>query len=173
MSIAASSFGEACADFRFPTREPRSTSPTLRSAPPAWCWNRSAPVETGLPVWSRYHWGGVNFHITVPDTVPVVAALARANIDLFMKPETRWYRVGNEEVGVNQFLVSDPDGYLIRFQSSRGYRPEFLKLTRLEVSNSGSVSADPMQGAVGSHARQSTRISLRVVLGPRWSSAVA
>lgn len=66
---------------------------------------------------------GINFQISVPDTVPLVAALARANIDLFVQPETKWYRVGNEEAGVDQFLVTDPDGYLIRFQSSRGYRP--------------------------------------------------
>ncbi|MBB2958163.1 hypothetical protein FHX72_002308 [Pseudoclavibacter helvolus] len=33
--------------------------------------------------------------------------------------ETR-YRVGEREVGVRQFLVTDPDGYLIRFQESLG-----------------------------------------------------
>ena len=39
-----------------------------------------------------------------------------------MQPETKWYRVGSEEAGVEQFLVTDPDGYLIRFQSSCGRR---------------------------------------------------
>ena len=66
---------------------------------------------------------GINFQITVPDTAPLVAALARADIELIMQPETKWYRIGNEKAGVDQFLVSDPDGYLIRFQSSRGRRP--------------------------------------------------
>ena len=66
---------------------------------------------------------GINFQITVPDTAPLVAALARADIELIMQPETKWYRIGNEEAGVEQFLVTDPDGYLIRFQSSRGRRP--------------------------------------------------
>jgi hypothetical protein len=39
-----------------------------------------------------------------------------------MEPETKWYRAGNHEVGVVQFLVQDPDGYLIRFQQSLGSR---------------------------------------------------
>ncbi|WP_193636372.1 VOC family protein [Brachybacterium subflavum] len=44
-------------------------------------------------------------------------------IALFLAPETRWYRTGVQETGVVQFLVQDPDGYLLRFQSSLGRRP--------------------------------------------------
>jgi len=51
-----------------------------------------------------------------------VSALRAAGVELFMQPETTWYRVGEEEAGVRQFLVTDPDGYLIRFQSSFGRR---------------------------------------------------
>jgi hypothetical protein len=41
-----------------------------------------------------------------------------------MEPETKWYRITDaEEAGVEQFLVADPDGYLIRFQTSLGKRP--------------------------------------------------
>lgn len=66
---------------------------------------------------------GINFQISVPEIGPIVAALRHASVDLFMEPETRWYRVGDvEEAGVRQFLVADPDGYLIRFQSSVGRR---------------------------------------------------
>lgn len=55
--------------------------------------------------------------------LPVAAGTARAaGHDLFMEPETKWYRVGNDEVGVKQFLVTDPDGYLIRFSASIGRR---------------------------------------------------
>lgn len=66
---------------------------------------------------------GINFQINVPNTTLLSTALASAGIDLLMQPETKWYRTGNEEAGVEQFLVSDPDGYLIRFQSTRGRRP--------------------------------------------------
>jgi catechol 2,3-dioxygenase-like lactoylglutathione lyase family enzyme len=65
---------------------------------------------------------GVNFQITVPDVDSIVSALRAAGIELFMQPETTWYRVGGGESGVRQFLVTDPDGYLIRFQSSIGHR---------------------------------------------------
>ncbi|SDR03678.1 Catechol 2,3-dioxygenase [Curtobacterium sp. UNCCL20] len=66
---------------------------------------------------------GVNLQITVPDTGALVQVLGRAGVELFMEPETKWYRVGEDEVGVQQFLVQDPDGYLVRFQSSPGRRP--------------------------------------------------
>lgn len=66
---------------------------------------------------------GVNFQISVADVEPILAAFRQARHPLFMDPETKWYRVGHEEAGVRQFLVSDPDGYLIRFQASIGRRP--------------------------------------------------
>ena len=65
---------------------------------------------------------GINFQISVPSIEPLVSALAVADWPLFMAPETRWYRAGDHEAGVTQFLVKDPDGYLIRFQASLGRR---------------------------------------------------
>jgi catechol 2,3-dioxygenase-like lactoylglutathione lyase family enzyme len=66
---------------------------------------------------------GINFQISVPDLTPILSALSEADYPLFMEPEIRWYRVSaQEETGVEQFLVTDPDGYLIRFQSSLGGR---------------------------------------------------
>ena len=66
---------------------------------------------------------GINFQITVPDSAAIVASLDAAGVELFMQPETKWYRIDNENTGVQQFLVTDPDGYLVRFQSSLGRRP--------------------------------------------------
>ncbi len=66
---------------------------------------------------------GINLQVRVPEVGPVVEALRQAGMALFMEPETKWYRVSDtEEAGVRQFLVTDPDGYLIRFQSSIGRR---------------------------------------------------
>jgi hypothetical protein len=39
-----------------------------------------------------------------------------------MEPEVKWYRKTDVEVGVKQFLVQDPDGYLIRFTEYLGER---------------------------------------------------
>lgn len=65
---------------------------------------------------------GINFQITVASIQPLLRALDGASWTLFMEPETKWYRTGTTEAGVTQFLVQDPDGYLIRFQASLGRR---------------------------------------------------
>jgi hypothetical protein len=65
---------------------------------------------------------GVNFQIRVQAVEPILAALARAGWPLFMEPEPKWYRTGEVETGVHQFLVQDPDGYLIRFSAYIGER---------------------------------------------------
>ncbi|MDQ1124475.1 hypothetical protein [Microbacterium trichothecenolyticum] len=67
---------------------------------------------------------GINFQINVPRIAPIIAALREANHPLFMEPETMWYLIDEDtEAGVQQFLVTDPDGYLVRFQESIGRRP--------------------------------------------------
>lgn len=76
----------------------------------------TAPLE---PPYGR----GINFQVNVPTLAPLLAALLDAGYPLFMPPETKWYRVAPLiESGVEQFLVADPDGYLIRFQASLGAR---------------------------------------------------
>lgn len=71
---------------------------------------------TGL--WSRPLGRGVNCQITVPDADVVATTLTRAGVELFMPPETKQYQVGAGVALVRQFLVTDRDGYLVRFQSS-------------------------------------------------------
>ena len=66
---------------------------------------------------------GINFEITVPDVQPILDRLNGANWPLFVEPEEKWYRVNDQETGVRQFLVQDPDGYLVRFSQSLGLRP--------------------------------------------------
>lgn len=65
---------------------------------------------------------GLNLQVSIADIEPTLAALREAGRSLFMEPETKWYSVGEEQVGVEQFLVTDPDGYLIRFSASIGRR---------------------------------------------------
>ncbi len=65
---------------------------------------------------------GINFQIAVRRVDPVLMALAACNWPLFMEPEEKWYKTGDVETGVRQFLVKDPDGYLIRFSQRRGTR---------------------------------------------------
>jgi hypothetical protein len=67
-----------------------------------------APAE---PPFGRH----VNFEIAVDGLAPILAALEAACWPLRAPPETRTYRVGEAGVTVRQFLVQDPDGYLLRF----------------------------------------------------------
>lgn len=66
---------------------------------------------------------GINFEIAVADLDVLLASLKTAGWPIFFGPEERWYRVDGYETGVRQFLVQDPDGYLLRLSQSIGQRP--------------------------------------------------
>jgi len=65
---------------------------------------------------------GLHLQITVPDVAPLLVALAGAGVRLFLPLEDRWYRRDGTEVGNRQFVVADPDGYLLRFTQDLGSR---------------------------------------------------
>ncbi len=66
---------------------------------------------------------GINFQICVEDVDALHAAVVRADLPVFLAMEERWYRRDGIELGCRQFIVEDPDGYLIRLQSDIGTRP--------------------------------------------------
>ncbi len=66
---------------------------------------------------------GINLQIEVAAVEPVLARLEAAGWPLFMAVEDAWYRAGAIEVGQRQFLVQDPDGYLLRLGAKLGERP--------------------------------------------------
>lgn len=63
---------------------------------------------------------GLNVQIQVPEVAPMLKALATASIDLFLPLEDKWYRKDDGEIGNRQFVVADPDGYLLRFVEPLG-----------------------------------------------------
>jgi catechol 2,3-dioxygenase-like lactoylglutathione lyase family enzyme len=66
---------------------------------------------------------GLNLQIRVDSIAPLVARLRAANWPLYLEPEDRWYRRARHELGNRQFVVADPDGYLLRFFQDLGQRP--------------------------------------------------
>lgn len=66
---------------------------------------------------------GVNLQIEVPSVDPLLSALEAAGHPLVLPLEERWYRAGEVELGNRQFVVADPDGYLLRFFEDLGQRP--------------------------------------------------
>lgn len=66
---------------------------------------------------------GVNFQIEVADVAALHDRLVAMHHPPFAPLETEWYREGDIEHGQTQFLVQDPDGYLLRFMQHLGERP--------------------------------------------------
>lgn len=65
---------------------------------------------------------GMHFQIRVPNIQSSYESFKKANYPIFFDMEEKWYRVNNKEVGNKQFLVQDPDGYLLRFFQDLGSR---------------------------------------------------
>ena len=66
---------------------------------------------------------GVNFEVKVKSIDALCRTLRDSGWPFYREPEERWYRSGEIEIGVQQFLVQDPDGYLLRFSAWIGNRP--------------------------------------------------
>jgi hypothetical protein len=65
---------------------------------------------------------GINFQMVVDRIDPMLKALGDARWPLYEQPNEAWYRVGDLECGQREFLVQDPDGYLMRFVERLGAR---------------------------------------------------
>jgi catechol 2,3-dioxygenase-like lactoylglutathione lyase family enzyme len=66
---------------------------------------------------------GINLSIEVEDVEQIHAAVLAAGCGLFLPLEERWYERAVDAVGVRQFAVQDPDGYLLRLSQHLGTRP--------------------------------------------------
>jgi len=65
---------------------------------------------------------GVNFQIEVKQIKPLTDSLAKNNHPLYKKIMENWYRKDSKLLGNKEFLVQDPDGYLLRFSEDLGER---------------------------------------------------
>lgn len=63
---------------------------------------------------------GINLEITLSEIEPILQRLQAADHKLWREPKEEWYRSGEVKVGVREFLVQDPDGYLLRFAEELG-----------------------------------------------------
>lgn len=81
---------------------------------------RNGRWETGAM--ERPYGRGINLQMAVERVAPLLAALEVAGWPLFEGPTEAWYRMGDREGGNLEFLVLDPDGYLLRFAESLGSR---------------------------------------------------
>lgn len=64
----------------------------------------------------EYPYGrGVNFEMTVPDVEAMYDKITTCGIKPFRELTVSHYRNGDEDIVQKEFLVQDPDGYLLRF----------------------------------------------------------
>ena len=65
---------------------------------------------------------GINFQLEVEDSDKIYSNLKNNNYKIAFDMEENWYRQDNKLLGNKEFLVQDPDGYLLRFSEDLGER---------------------------------------------------
>lgn len=66
----------------------------------------------------EYPYGrGINISMTVKDIDKMYANPKSKNIKFFLELESHEYRVDNKISCDKEFLIQDPDGYLLRFNN--------------------------------------------------------
>lgn len=67
---------------------------------------------------------GINLQIEVSDAEVLHRRFVARGYPIMVPMEERWYRRDERYLGQKQFLVQDPDGYLLRFGEDLGVRSE-------------------------------------------------
>jgi catechol 2,3-dioxygenase-like lactoylglutathione lyase family enzyme len=71
---------------------------------------------------------GMNLQIKVDDVNGLYNKFVAANWPIHLGMEEKWYRMNDTAIGHKQFLVQDPDGYLLRFFQDLGTQSISLPL---------------------------------------------
>lgn len=73
---------------------------------------------------SKPYGRGVNFQIEVADVMALYEAAQKADAPIFLEMEEKWYATDIGLTGNKQFIVQDPDGYLLRFYEDLGVKTQ-------------------------------------------------
>ena len=65
---------------------------------------------------------GINFQIAVDDIKKLYNKIKINEYPIEMQIQENWYRADTKLVGQKEFLIMDPDGYLLRFAQDLGER---------------------------------------------------
>lgn len=67
---------------------------------------------------------GINFQLEVDNVQEIYNNLENAGYEIKYQMEENWYRQEDKLLGNREFLVMDPDGYLLRFAEDLGAKDE-------------------------------------------------
>ena len=65
---------------------------------------------------------GINFQIEIKNIKKLIKNINDNNINLYSELSEKWRKVNKKEYGEIEFLIQDPDGYLLRFSETIGVR---------------------------------------------------
>lgn len=65
---------------------------------------------------------GINLQIDTLDATSLYKQSKSSGAVIFLDLEEKWYRTEDKHVGCKQFIVLDPDGYMLRFSEFLGER---------------------------------------------------
>ena len=65
---------------------------------------------------------GINLEIKTLNVEQLYQRACQSGTTIFLPIEEKWYRAENIEIGNRQFIVLDPDGYMLRFAEELGER---------------------------------------------------
>ena len=63
---------------------------------------------------------GINFQLEVKNLDKIYNSFKSSDYKITFDIEENWYRQGNKLLGNKEFLIQDPDGYLLRFSEDLG-----------------------------------------------------
>ncbi|MBN2458208.1 VOC family protein [Candidatus Woesearchaeota archaeon] len=66
---------------------------------------------------------GINFQIMVENADSILSRLEKNRYPIHMGLKENWYRQDDQLLGNKEFMVLDPDGYLLRFAEDLGTKP--------------------------------------------------
>ena len=67
---------------------------------------------------------GINFQLEVDNVDTIYNSLKANGYEIMVEIEENWYRQDCKLLGCNEFLVQDPDVYLLRFSEDLGSKDE-------------------------------------------------
>lgn len=67
---------------------------------------------------------GINFQLEVDNVDSIYNSLKNAGYTIMVEMDENWYRQDDKLHGNREFLVQDPDGYLLRFCEDLGSKDE-------------------------------------------------